>query len=305
MKLLPLTGLFSAVFLLTFISQAEPATPFNLLPAQPTGAVQDVEEYFYLDTLADPAQWQPTEAEARSADPLNGHPAITFHIDVDHHAGEPKYPIGWPRMYMRKPNDIPWRDYDKFEFKIHTKASSNLIPARTFHLKFTGQPQINFEQTFGPKQLKLNEWTTFSMPTNKIAEITHFSSCGFFISEANYTDKEVLDFTFAEIRLVRSSYCKIVEMETQGVRYNTCATLPVKMTVFGPASDCARGVPFKIARGDKVLRLETLPVGRGTQTLLMDVSELNLTNGDYTLTAFPDNPDRKLAVSFKVIDSPF
>ena len=94
-------------------------------------------------------------------------------------------------------------------------------------------------------------------------------------------------------------------METQGVRYNTSPTLPVKITVFGPASDAARGVPFQIARGDKVLRLETLPVVRGNQTLQMDVSELNLTNGDYTLTAFPDNPDRKLTVSFKVIDSPF
>ena len=284
---------------------ADSAAPFNMLPTNSTAAVQDVEEYFYLDTFAAPDQWQPTEAEARSAAEVNGHPAITFHIDVDHHAGEPKYPIGWPRMYMRKPNDIPWKDYDKFEFKVFTKTSSNLLPARAFNLKFAGQPRINIDLSFGLKQLKLNEWMPFSMPTNKLGEITSFSSVGFFISEANYPDKEVLDFTFAEIRLVRSSYCKITEMETQGVRYNTSSTLPVKITVFGPASDAARGVPFQIARGDKVLRLETLPVVRGNQTLQMDVSELNLTNGDYTLTAFPDNPDRKLTVSFKVIDSPF
>ena len=284
---------------------ADSAAPFNMLPAQPAGTVQDMEEYLYLDTLADPAQWQPTEAEARSAGDVNGHPALTFHIDVDHHAGEPKYPIGWPRMYMRKPNDIPWKDYDKFEFKIHTKASSNTIPARTFSLKFTGQPKTSIDIGFSPKQLKLNEWVPFSMPTNKIAEITTFASCVFFISESNYPDKEVLDFTFAEMRLVRSSYCKITEMQTQGVRYTATPTLPVKLTVYGPASDGARGIPFQIACGDKVLRLETLPVVRGTQTLQMDISELNLANGDYTLTAFPDNPDRKLTVSFKVIDSPF
>ncbi len=284
---------------------ADSTAPFNILPAKPAGAVQDVEEYFYLDTIAAPDQWSPSEAEARSTDTVNGHPTLTFHIDVDHHAGEPKYPIGWPRMYMRKPNDIPWKDYDKFEFKVFTKTSSNRLPARAFNLKFSGQPRINIDLSFGPKQLKLNEWIPFSMPTNKLGEITSFSSVGFFISEANYPDKEVLDFTFAEIRLVRSSYCKITEMETQGVRYNTSPTLPVKITVFGPASDAARGIPFQIARGDKVLRLETLPVVRGNQTLQMDVSELNLTNGDYTLTAFPDNPDRKLTVSFKVIDSPF
>ena len=107
------------------------------------------------------------------------------------------------------------------------------------------------------------------------------------------------------MRLVRSSLCKVTEMETQGVRYTSNPTLPVKLTIVGPASDSARGVPFKIARGDKVLRIETLPVVRGTQTINMDISELHLANGDYTLTAFPGNPDRTLTVSFKVIDSPF
>ena len=284
---------------------ADSAAPFNMLPANSTAAVQDVEEYFYLDTFAAPDQWQPTEAEARSAAEVNGHPAITFHIDVDHHAGEPKYPIGWPRMYLRKPYDIPWKEYDKLEFKIFAKASSNTLPSRAVTFRFAGQPKISIEMGFGPKQLKLNDWTTFSMPLAKVAEATSLSTCGFFISESSYPDKEVLDFTIAEIRLVRSSYCKITEMETQGIRYTTSPMLPVKITVFGPASDGARGVPFQIARGDKVLRLETLPVVRGTQTLQMDVSELNLTNGDYTLTAFPDNPDRKLTVAFKVIDSPF
>ncbi|MBR4675008.1 MAG: hypothetical protein IKP00_11135 [Victivallales bacterium] len=305
MKQSPMIGLFSAVLLLTLYILAEPSAPFNMLPAQPTGAVQDVEEYFYLDNLASPDQWAPAESEARSADEVNGHPALTFHVDVDHHAGEPKYPIGWPRMYARKPNDFPWKDFDKFEFKIFTKTSSNVIPARAFAFRFAGKPKINIEIGFGSNQLKLNDWTTFSMPLAKVAEATSLSTCGFYISESNYPDKEILDFTFAEIRLVRSSYCKITEMETQGVRYNTSPTLPVKITVFGPASDCARGVPFQIAQGEKVLRLETLPVVRGNQTLLMDISELNLANGDYTLTAFPDNPDRKLTVSFKVIESPF
>lgn len=286
---------------------ADDKAPFNALPAQADGAVIDTEEYLYLDSLTEPAQWAPAEAEARKVDDVNGHPALTFHIDVDHHAGEPKYPIGWPRMYMRKPNDIPWKDYDKLEFKVLAKIASApaTLPNTAFSLKFTGAPKKSIEIPFGNKNLKLGEWVQFSMPLSKIEDITTFASSGFYICESHYSDKEVLDFTFAEIRLVRSSFCKVTEMETQGVRYDTNHTLPVKLTVFGPASDGARGIPFQIAQGGRVLRLETLPVARGEQTIKMDISELHLKNGDYTLTAFPNNPDRKLSVSFKVIDSPF
>ena len=155
------------------------------------------------------------------------------------------------------------------------------------------------------KLLKLGEWIPYSLPLNKIAELESFSNCGFYISEANYADKTVLDFSFAEMRLVRSSSCKVVEMEVQGICYTTSTTLPVKLTVYGPASDAARGIPFQIAQGDKVLRKETLPVTRGVQMLKMDISELRLAQGDYTLTAFPDHPERRLAVAFKLIPSPF
>ena len=307
MKRLFLKTFAGAALFCTAAIYADNTAPFNALPAQTNGAVEDTEEYLYLDNLANPALWSPAEAEARKVDDVNGHPALVFHIDVDHNAGEPKYPIGWPRMYMRKPNDIPWKEYDKLEFKVHTKISpaTRSIPNTAFSLKFTGAPKISVELPFGSKNLKLNEWVQFSMPISKIEEITSFSSSGFYICESHYKDKDVLDFTFAEIRLVRSSFCKVTEMETQGVRYDTNSTLPVKLTVFGPVSDDARAVPFQIAQGDKVLRLETLPVAKGKQTIYMDISELHLKNGDYTLTAFPNNPDRTLTVSFKVIDSPF
>ena len=307
MKRLFLKTFVGAALFWTASIHADNTAPFNQLPSQTNGAAEETEEYLYLDNLTNPNLWAPAEAEARKVDNVNGHPALTFHIDVDHHAGEPQYPIGWPRMYMRKPNDIPWKKYDKLEFKVHTKISpaTSSIPSTAFTMKFTGTPKKSVEIPFGTKNLKLNEWVQFSMPLSKIEEITSFGSSGFYICEAHYKDKDVLDFTFAEIRLVRSSLCKVTEMETQGVRYNTNHTLPVKLTVFGPASDSARGVPFQIAKGDKVLRLETLPVVRGIQTINMDISELHLANGDYTLTAFPNNPDRTLTVSFKVIDSPF
>ena len=265
----------------------------------------DEEEYFYLDQYTEPGQWLATEAEARQGEPVNGHPTLIFHIDVDHHAGEPKYPIGWPRIYLKKPGDIPWKDYDMLEFKVRASTSAPPLPGVAFNMKFTGTPKANIDIRFGQKELKPNEWFPFSFQLNKIAAFQSFSNSGFFISESNYADKTVLDFTFAEARLVRSAACKITEMEVQGANYATATRIPVKLTVFGPASDAARGVPFQITQGDKLIRRETLPVARGTQMLEMDISELRLAPGDYGLTAFPDHPERRLTVTFKLIASPF
>ena len=202
--------------------------PYSALADPPA---QDEEEYLYLDKLADPEKWNPTEAEARRGEELNGHPTLTFHIDVDHHAGEPKYPIGWPRMYLRTPAEIPWKEYDRLEFKVRATTSNPPLPNIAFNLKFTGKPKINFEERFTQKLLKLGEWIPYSLPLNKIAELESFSNCGFYISEANYADKTVLDFSFAEMRLVRSSSCKVVEMEVQGICYTTATTLTDRKSV--------------------------------------------------------------------------
>jgi len=82
-------------------------------------------------------------------------------------------------------------------------------------------------------------------------------------------------------------------------------TLQVEMSVVGIPEKISRGVPFSLRDPKELLRLETLPVKRGQQVLNIDVSELKLVPGEYTLTAFEQEPERKLSIPFRVVNTPW
>ena len=53
------------------------------------------------------------------------------------------------------------------------------------------------------------------------------------------------------------------------------------------------------------MRVETLPLQRGKQLLEMDVSELDLPPGNYTLIAFEGQKDKEKSASFRVVETPW
>jgi hypothetical protein len=81
--------------------------------------------------------------------------------------------------------------------------------------------------------------------------------------------------------------------------------VPVELTVEGPPENVSRGIPMTLRRDDRVLRVETLPAQRGKQVIDVDVSELRLTPGPYQLILFADDPERRTAGTFRVVESPW
>ena len=264
-------------------------------------------EYKYLDSIVTASNWRPEEATTTQTEmTLEGHPVICFHIDVDFHAGEEKYPIGWPRMYMAIPGaDRDWSDYDSFEFKILTKSSRTALPKNPLSSRLFAEngKVFNFELS---GKLTLNEWSTITVKTDKLIDSHCVTRIGFNIAEANYQDKDMVEFYIGGYRLVRSKDCKVVDMGIgDAVLMEDVQVLPVSLDVQGPVSSLSRGVPFELKKGDMILRRETLPVCKGGQILRMDVSELRLTPGTYTLTAFPEDAAKRISAEVRIVESPW
>jgi len=270
-------------------------------------SVKDTQDVQWLDVLAKPASWSPAEAQMLPADPVDGHAAMTFHVPVDHFAGEPKYPIGWPRAYYNNASSFNWNDYDYFQFKILAKMNRDTLPKKALSLAFRSPDKgRSREQAFGSGNLQLNEWTTFTMPITRLASLSSVSSIGFYVCESDFNHGDMLDFTIGGFRLIRSSDVKITSLACDGVSYEKTPVLNVTLTTEGSSSSMGKGVPFALADSKgKVLRHETLPVTRGKQEIAMDISELRLASGDYQLTAFPENPEKRISVGFKIVDSPW
>ncbi len=298
------------ILLILFVSLAflvaQLPRPFTKLPAElPTA--KDIEEVLWVDSIAKPASWSPAEAEILSADPVDGHAAFIFHVPVDHFAGEPKYPIGWPRAYFYNAASINWKDYDVFQFKIYTKMNRDTLPKKAFSLAFRSPDRgKGIEMPFGKDNLRLNEWTTFTMPISRLAKLPSIHTIGFYVCESDFNHGDMLDFTIGGFKLIRSSAVKVTALECKGISYSETPALDVMLTVEGSSSTIGKGVPFALSDAmGKLIRLETLPVTRGINVIKMDVSELRLKPGDYQLTAFPQEAEKTIRVGFKIVDSPW
>jgi len=277
--------------------------------SQPKSVFVGKEEILFLDDLADPQRWGPSECTVSVSEELqaDGRATLLMHIPVDHHGGEKKYPIGWPRMYtnLRRPAETGWDAFDRVEFLVYTKMSRPGLPKNplNFQIHCPDKRRAHYRQL---AELKLDEWVRISIPTSKIAHVADAARLGLNISESSYQDKDVLDFYIGGFRLVRSAECELSEMRVKTpVLYHGSPEIRVELTVVGPPERVSRGMPFTVRCGDDVLRRETLPVRRGLQVLNMDVAELRLALGEYALVAFAGDAEREKTGTFRVVETPW
>lgn len=280
-----------------------------LWSAEPRTVLEGDLEILYLDSLADPQRWEQAECTATAAgEPLaGGRPTLLLTIPVDHHGGEEKYPIGWPRVYanLRQGAETNWTAYDHFQFAIYTTMSRADVPGQPLSFQVLCPDRASGTNR-NLAELKLETWVPFSIATADIASLDRIARLGFNIAESNYQHGDHLDFRIGGFRLVRSATCSLDRLVTRAPAvFSDRATLPVELVVVGPPERVSRGIPFTIRQGDRVLREETLPVRRGQQVLEMDIAELRLGPGAYELVAFAADPARRRSAGFTVVTSPW
>ena len=271
-------------------------------PADPTA--QDQLGNLRLEFLLTPKRWACAESSVVLEEEQSDNPILRQHIAVDHYGGEEKYPIGWPRMYFAvKGDEGKWMDYDSLHFQIQVESSRPDTQKFPLTLQIGSQAKERFYLPLYPVP---GEWQNISVSMADVPppqQIVHF---GFNISDSNYQHGEVLNFRFRGFELRRSRMCRVDQLRVTGPAiYTGPAQLNLELCISGPASEAARGVPFQISQGSTILRLETLPVVRGRTSMTMDVSELHLAPGSYTLTAFPGLPELQQDATFTVVKSPW
>lgn len=153
-----------------------------------------------LFNVADAKRWKPAECT------VQGEKALVVNMPVDYKAGEVKYPVGWPRLYLYKltPAESDWSKAKAVSFKIK--------------LEFTGKTakQIIWFQvhTKGPQDVKAkshvfqipgminNKEVTATIPLDKVANLNNVVTLGFNISESQYKDGENVKFTVSDFKLI-------------------------------------------------------------------------------------------------------
>lgn len=263
-------------------------------------------EYRPLDGFADPKRWDPSECElACSPHTAWEHPALRMRIPVDFHAGEKQYPIGWPRMYLNvKPDEQGWQDFDRLEFQLFTESSRASLPKRplNFHL-YDAQGQ---KKLISLDMVALGAWRTFTLNLSDLGLTGEVTRLGFNINEADYADKDLVDFHLGGFRLARATVAQVTEFRAAApALFRDSRVLPVELVAEGPTDKLAAGVPFQLRCGDRVALAMTLPVARGRQTLYLPLAGADLTPGAYTLAVCPDDPALRMETTVLLMSSPW
>ncbi len=269
-------------------------------------------EILWLDRFGNAADWHPVEECRTRPSTLQcpwGGPALQLYFEVDHHAGEAKYPVGWPRAHINLQGaERRWQAWDRFEFMVLASTSREKLPKRALVWEL-GEQRPLFNPTL--EFPALDTWEPVSVPVAEIFAKRPALKGGvprlrFVVSESSYAHDDVVQFHVGGFRLTRSLACEVAELKVATpVIYARQPFIKLQITVVGPPADVKRGVPFTIRSAERVVRREMLPLGRGRQLVECDISELDLAPGDYQLIVFEADKTRRRSVSLRAVEEPW
>lgn len=151
--------------------------------------------------IVDTKRWDIAECTAKTVGNT-----LVINMPVDHKGGQKDYPIGWPRLYMRKlqPQELNWSKAKaiSFDLKLEFTGKTAKYPL-TFHVFWKGPKDAKAQSVGIPvPALKNNAVNKVVIPLSKVGDLANVSGIGFNISESQYKHGENYKFTVSNFKLV-------------------------------------------------------------------------------------------------------
>ncbi len=287
--------LFAAIALAALLSLGGPAA------AQKIVRQGSVERMVIVDGESVEG-WHVTEATLEpSAEHARSGKAMLFKVPIDWHAGEKKYPIGWPRCWL--PLDPPqdWSKWDRLSFWVYADYTGDTLPSRPLGLIITTKEYGGWNRSLDT--LAKGEWRHFVFSLDTIPGRDKVVEVKFYISEAYYRDKETVRFFIDDFELLRYTRPTVVALEPLAeVCYVDEPAMPVEIEVLGVPEQSTAKVTLRIELRGRVVLQTTRAVPRGRWRLTLRLPG-GLRPGVYRLVAAAG--DTEVAVPVRLVDSPW
>jgi len=262
------------------------AAPWTVSLAQAPAREGPVER-LVLDggSEADAAAWSAAESTVApdKTHVRRGNAALRFHVDVDWEHGEPKYPIGWPRMTRKWPVQAQdWSVYDYLELSIYAESSRTNLPGTPMGLTLYGKEgRKDFNRAL--PELKLGQWTDIRLPTSELPALC--TGMQLHIAESNYKHGDKLDFWIDRISLVRYVEPTLTASRlAEGAVMSDSKYLTVQIALMGIQPGEKAEVEWAMASAGKAAAGGTLAVPRGRSTVRLPLPAQGLPPGNYEVT---------------------
>jgi hypothetical protein len=242
-----------------------------------------------LDGGEDVSPWAVAEATvtADTAHVKQGETAMHLAIPVDHHAGQPDYPIGWPRTYrdFTEPWEQDWSSFEFFSFWIYCATSREALPQTPLGLiLYTPDKPRQHNRTIA--ELAKDNWVHIVIPLNQIPRHERVTRIQFYISESGYSHGDTLDIYVDDIALTRYAEPTIDAFSVgQKAIWSDARWLPATFRMLGLQAGGEAVVEFEVRRGRRVAATATRSAAQGTQQVWIDLGGKPLPPGSCEVAA--------------------
>jgi hypothetical protein len=273
------------VFLLAVGGVAAPGAP------SPPSTSMERRLLFGPETAPEWSAAEATLTEARGADlpraPAGIEAALHWHVTVDYSAGEPNYPIGWPRVNHALPEG-PARDWSAWDYLgmwVYADTSRAALPEEPAALLlYTPDRTAEYDRPLA--ELKKGEWVEITLPLAQVPHDHDVRLLQFYLAEANYRDRDRLDLYIADLSLLRYARPTLLEFAPESaVMFADASRIPVQFRLTGIAPGESAAVSCELRRGGQVAARASLRSERGPRQAVLELGRQRLEPGDYELTA--------------------
>lgn len=253
--------------------------------------------------------WSPAESNLQwsTARAKTGEGSWHWHIAVDHFTGEPKYPIGWPRI-TRPIAAGPLRDWSAWDFLhawIYTDTSRAALPRDPVGLGLHTPDRANaFHRSLST--LKKGEWVQVLIPLNEIPRHQDVRQIQFNIAESNYKHGDTLDFFINDLAVIRYAEPTIVHFSAEnGVVLADARLVSAALQLSGVKAAETKLVVCELRQQDRVVARSTTQATRGMQRVALPLGQSRVAAGEYQLTACVAGTTRVATASVRLVESPW
>lgn len=252
-------------------------------------------------------QWSAAESKVEAADApgRGGQRALHWHITVDHFAGEPNYPIGWPRISLAlREGARDWSGWDYLQMSIYTDTSREALPREPVGLAIQA-PDKRSAWNRPLDELAKGKWAQVRIPLSQVPRHSDVRQIQLHISESKYKHQDQLDFYIDEIALLRYARPTLLDVAAESaVMFADAKQLAVRFNLVGVKADEAKEVTCELRRGGKAVAKISAKAARGTQRVAFDLPA-KLAAGDYEVMASVGGGAEGAPIQVRLVESPW
>jgi len=254
-------------------------------------------------------RWAPAEStiETSNTRSRGKQPALHWHITVDHFAGEPNYPIVWPRIgYMfREASERDWTDWDYLQMWVYTETNRSALPREPAGLSIQS-PDKEGAYNRALTELKKGQWMQIRIPLKLLGRRQDVRLIQLHISESNYRHQDQLDFYLDEIALLRYARPTLIDFAAEtAVMFADARQIPVRFELAGVKTGDSAEVTCELREGRRVMATTAVKAMRGPQRLALDLTKAKLRAGDYEVVGRVAGGSATGSVRVRVVESPW